>query len=92
MYHTLLPFCDTAYITKVDADGGATVFFDNLDSLDNWSCVEESSPVEDNGYTIKFCTYKNICPALFESSVDKNKKGVTFDECIEKFNARKQNN
>lgn len=59
MYHTLLPYCETAYVTKVDADGGAEVFHDNLDELDNWHIVEESEPIDDNGYTIRFCTYKN---------------------------------
>ena len=92
MYHTLLPYCDTAYVTKVDADGSATAFLDNLDSIDGWSCVEESDTMDDNGYSIKFCTYKNACPTQFESSVDKNKKGTTFEECIEKFYARKQKN
>ena len=67
MYHTLLPYCDTAYITKVYSDGGATVFFDNLDILDNWSCVEAGDTIEDNGYNINFCTifHKFIsCPCL----------------------------
>ncbi len=89
MYHTLLPYCDTAYITKVDSDGGATVFHDNLDNLDNWTCVETSEPMDDNGHTIRFCTYKNASPSVFKSTVDKNKKGLTFEDCIDKFNARK---
>ncbi len=89
MYHTLLPYCDTAYITKVDSDGGATVFHDNLDNLDNWTCVETSKPIDDNGYTIRFCTYKNASPTVFKSTIDKNKKGLTFEDCIDKFNARK---
>jgi len=59
MYHTMLPYCNEAIITKVDADGEATVFFDNLDKLENWECAECSEPLNDNGYTIKFCTYKN---------------------------------
>lgn len=59
MYHTLLPYCETAYVTKVDADGGAEVFHDNLDQLVNWHCIEQSDPIDDNGYTIRFCTYKN---------------------------------
>ena len=59
MYHTLLPYCETAYVTKVDADGGAEVFHDNLDQLANWHCTEQSDPIDDNGYTICFCTYKN---------------------------------
>ena len=59
MYHTLLPYCDKVYLTKVDADGGAEVFFDNLDKLDNWNMTEESEPQEDNGYTIRFTVYTN---------------------------------
>lgn len=60
MYRTLLPYCDTAYVTKVDADGGAEVFHKNLDDMPNWQLVEQSDPVDDNGYTIRFCTYKNL--------------------------------
>ena len=89
MYHTLIPYCDTAYVTKVDSDGGATVYFDNLDSLDNWTCTDLGEPLDDNGYTVRFCTYTNSCPIEYQSSIDKTKKGVTFEECIEKFNERK---
>lgn len=59
MYHTMLPYCEEAVITKVEADGEAEVFFDNLDSLENWQCTDMSEPINDNGYTIRFCTYKN---------------------------------
>ena len=74
MYHTLLPYCHTAYITKVDADGEATVFHDNLDKLDNWTCTEVGEPIDDNGYTIRFCTYKNANHVEFESTIDLNKE------------------
>ena len=59
MYHTMLPYCSRVLLTKVDADGGAEVFFDNLDELDNWSMVSESEPQDDNGYRIRFTTYEN---------------------------------
>lgn len=65
MYHTMLPYCEEAVITKVDADGGASAFFDDLDSLENWQCTAVSEPVDDNGYTIRFCTYKNKAPLGF---------------------------
>jgi dihydrofolate reductase len=58
-YKTRLPYCDEFLITKVDADGGAEVFYENLDKIDGMECVYESEPVESNGYTIKFTTYKN---------------------------------
>ena len=59
MYHTLLPYCDKVLLTKVDADGQAEVFFDNLDKLDNWQMTYQSEPQEDNGYVIRFTTYEN---------------------------------
>ncbi len=65
MYHTMLPYCEEAIITKVEADGDASVFFDNLDEMNNWECSYISEPVPDNGYTIRFCTYKNKTPLSF---------------------------
>ena len=59
LYKTLLPYCEEALITKVDADGNADVFFENVDALDGWKCVYESQPINSNGYDLKFTTYKN---------------------------------
>ena len=59
MYHTMLPYCNKVLLTKVYADGGAEVFFDNLDELPNWQLSRQSEPVDDNGYTIRFTTYIN---------------------------------
>ena len=59
MYHTMLPYCKRVYLTKVDADGGAQVFFDNLDMLENWKMTEQSQPLTDNGYIIRFTVYEN---------------------------------
>jgi dihydrofolate reductase len=55
----MLPYCTEVYVTKVDADGEAEVFYENLDALENWSCIYESEKVETNGYEIRFTTYKN---------------------------------
>lgn len=59
-YKTMLPYCSHVLVTKVDADGGAEVFFENLDENKNFVLESESEQVEDNGYSIKFCTYKNL--------------------------------
>lgn len=59
MYKTLLPYCSEVLVTKVDAVGGADVFFENLDKSPNFELVCESEPIETNGYTIKFTTYRN---------------------------------
>jgi dihydrofolate reductase len=58
-YKTMLPYCSEALITKVDADGGAEVFYENLDKKREWSCISQSEPIETNGYKISFTVYKN---------------------------------
>ena len=60
VYKELLPYCHRALVTKVDAVGGAEVFFPNLDELTNFVCVDEGEPMEDNGYPIRFTVYKNL--------------------------------
>ncbi len=60
VYRLFLPYCTHALVTKVDADGGATAFFDNLDELKEWACEEVSDTISTNGYDIKFTTYKNL--------------------------------
>lgn len=60
VYKTLLPYCDKVYLTKVNADGGAEVFFPDIDADENFVLVQESEPLIDNGYEIKFTVYKNI--------------------------------
>ncbi len=57
VYKLMLPYCDTAYVTKVDADGDAEVFFPNLDEMPEWSLSECGETVVDNDLNIKFCTY-----------------------------------
>lgn len=64
-YKTMLPFCSEVLVTKVNAEGGAEVFYENLDKLSGWKCVKESEPLETNGYEIKFTVYKNSEPKSF---------------------------
>ena len=60
VYRALLPYCSEALVTKVHADGGADAFVPNLDEDKNFVLAAESEPVEDNGYTLTFCTYRNL--------------------------------
>ncbi|MBQ8685178.1 MAG: dihydrofolate reductase [Clostridia bacterium] len=59
VYKALLPYCEEVLVTKVNAVGGASVFFPDLDKLENFTCVYESEEIEDNGHSIRFTTYKN---------------------------------
>ncbi len=60
VYKELLPYCEEVLVTKVDAVGGAEVFFPNLDENPDFECVYQSEPIDDNGLTIRFTTYKNL--------------------------------
>ena len=59
IYRALLPYCHEVLVTKVDAVGNAEVFFPNLDEEENFVCVDEGEPIEDNGYMIRFTRYQN---------------------------------
>ncbi len=59
-YKSMLPFCDEVLVTKVDADGEAEVFFENLDERADFGLASESETFETNGYNIKFSVYKHL--------------------------------
>ncbi len=58
IYKQLLPYCDLCYVTKVQKTVDADKFMVNLDELDEWELTAESEEIEDNGYTLTFCTYE----------------------------------
>ena len=60
IYRQTLPYVDMVYLTKVDADGEAEVFFVNLDEDKNFKCIEKGEPIEDNGHIIRFTKYQNL--------------------------------
>ena len=60
VYKAPLPYCHEVLVTKVDAVGGAEVFFPNLDQRPDFICVDEGTPLDDNGLTIRFTRYKNL--------------------------------
>ena len=59
IYRQTLPYVDQVYLTKVNADGGAEVFFVNLDEGKNFSLIKESEPEMDGDLEIKFTVYQN---------------------------------
>lgn len=60
VYEQLLPYCDTAYVTKVDSVKEADKFFPNLDAMQDWSVISESDLMEHNGTEFRFVTYSKI--------------------------------
>lgn len=65
IYNQMIPYVDKVLLTKVYEDGGAEVFFHNLDEDPNFECIEIGEPLIDNGHEIRFTTY-----------VNKNKKSI----------------
>ena len=58
MYRTRLPYCEEVIATKADAAGMAPA----TEVVDG---EKEGEPIETNGYTIRFCTYRNKRPAVY---------------------------
>ena len=59
IYNQMIPYVDKVLLTKVDEDGGAEVFFHNLDEDSNFECTNKGEPINDNGHIIYFTTYVN---------------------------------
>jgi dihydrofolate reductase len=58
IYRQMLPFCDTAYITKVHACPESDTFFPNLDEDPQWELTEELLSGEEDGIRYEMCLYK----------------------------------
>ena len=66
IYRQLLPYCDTAYITKVNISCQADTFIPNLDEDPEWILRYTRKGGVHDGMEYKFCTYlrrkKTIMP------------------------------
>lgn len=58
IYRQLLPYSDEVWLNKVDADGEAEVFYENIDVRDDFELVETREPVLDNGYKTQLHIYR----------------------------------
>ena len=62
IYDMLIPYCKTAYVTRIDYRYAADSFFPNLEEMQEWSLIEEG---EENTYfdlEFTFCKYENSQP------------------------------
>lgn len=41
VYEMMLPYCDVAYVTKIDHIYEADAYFPNLDSMEDWELIDE---------------------------------------------------
>lgn len=60
IYRLLLPYVDTALVTKVNAFAPSDSFLPDFDSNPDWYLADKSDEIIDNGYSLKFCTYRRL--------------------------------
>ena len=60
VYRALLPYCHTAYVTKLEAAFPADRYFPDLDRDPAWQVSGESEPMEHQGLTFRYVTYTRI--------------------------------
>lgn len=57
VYRALLPYCDTAYVTKIDAAFPADRYFPDLDADPAWTVSQESEVLAQEALTFRYVTY-----------------------------------
>ena len=58
VYRQLLPYCDTAYITKVHTTIPCDTFFPNLDQDPDWELEQVLQSGEENGISYEMLRYR----------------------------------
>lgn len=62
VYRQLLPYCRTAFVTKVLVSPPADCFFPDLDRLAQWTLAQDSPMMEENGIRFQYLEYRNSSP------------------------------
>lgn len=58
IYNQLLPYCDTAYVTRIDFAYEADTYFPNLEEMPQWKVADISE--EETYYNIEYSHYKYV--------------------------------
>lgn len=60
VYNLLVSECDTAHVTKIDAEYPADTWFPNLDEMPDWELAEEEGPFSFEDVSYRYLTYKRV--------------------------------
>lgn len=60
IYRQMLPYCDTAYVTKVHIQPESDTYFPNLDENPQWKLAQVLQSGAENGIAYEMCLYKRI--------------------------------
>lgn len=58
IYKQMLPYCDTAYITKVHVTPESDTYFPNLDAMEDWYISETLMSGQENGIGYEMLLYR----------------------------------
>jgi len=58
IYRQMLPYCDSALVTKVGCNPGSDTYFPNLDEDPDWYLAEVLQSGEENGIRYEMCRYQ----------------------------------
>lgn len=62
IYEALLPYCEKAYVTMMDADFEADTFMPNLEVLPEWECTHVGETLSEGGLTYRHTTWEKVRP------------------------------
>lgn len=62
IFRLLLPYCRTAYVTRIDAAPENDAYFPNLDTLESWELEERGETKTHDGVDYAFLKYRNTSP------------------------------
>lgn len=60
VYRSLLPYCETVYVTKIMSTFPADTWFPDLDADPAWQAVREEEPLEEKGLAFRYVTYERV--------------------------------
>ena len=60
IYRQMLPYCDTAYITKVHTTVPCDTYFPNLDKDPQWDLAQVLLSGQEDGIGYEMCLYKRV--------------------------------
>ena len=62
VYRQLLPYCKRVYMTRVEAEAPAEVFFPDVPHDPDFTLLKRSAPITENGLRYHFYIYERISP------------------------------
>ena len=62
VYRMLLPYCDKAFVTKLDRKFDADAYFPDLDADDHWEPIETINQFSQSGIAAEIVVYQNCSP------------------------------